>query len=458
MTIMTTFTAIVSARTTLVSAPLLQPIGIGILVASGFAALLQSERRRRGEFCFGLHYVRSIMKDAGWKYVKPKSDSQKLPSDWRERRELFVLHLAYLVLVHEIPRALCLNGDHTSVHYAQHKGKAWMTKQMLDDGDKSMQRYGDKRVITVLATSCADGDLPNLQCVMQGKTRRAIPTFGSTLKNIYQMTVSALNTVGKLTVCFTMAMVACMGTGITGISSFVVTYNHWSDNISSRAYVTDVVVPYLRNKIKAMREADPSSCKEFGEQICVLIVDSWWGWLNAGFRQWVSTKYPWLKLLFVPANCTSVAQPMDAGVIARLKGRLRRKYGKWAVDLAVKHMQSGGKPEDIKVPHDVPTCLSNLLRWLSASVEELRSDKAGIVHCWESTQLLCAWDRGTQMRAVEKMSELYPDVTAAAIPALIVEAEHEEDPSAAQPGLPFDHTEDPVEWVSYVEWETVPPA
>ena len=25
-------------------------------------------------------------------------------------------------------------------------------------------------------------------------------------------------------------------------------------------------------------------------------------------------------------------------------------------------------------------------------------------------------------------------------------------------GLPFDHTEDPVEWVSYVEWETVPPA
>ena len=46
----------------------------------------------------------------------------------------------------------------------------------------------------------------------------------------------------------------------------------------------------------------------------------------------------------------------------------------------------------------------------------------------------------------------------AAVPALIVEAEHEEDPSAAQPGLPFDHTEDPVEWVSYVEWETVPPA
>jgi len=64
-----------------------------------------------------------------------------------------------------------------------------------------------------------------------------------------------------------------------------------------------------------------------GSRFGVLIVDCWWGWLDASFRDFVKQSYPWIRLLFVPAGCTPVAQPMDAGIIAKVKGILRAFYG-----------------------------------------------------------------------------------------------------------------------------------
>ena len=51
----------------------------------------------------------------------------------------------------------------------------------------------------------------------------------------------------------------------------------------------------------------------------MLVVDVWWGWLDARFRGWLKTNYPWVRLIFVPASCTPVGQPMDAGIIAIIK-------------------------------------------------------------------------------------------------------------------------------------------
>ena len=61
-------------------------------------------------------------------------------------------------------------------------------------------------------------------------------------------------------------------------------------------------------------------------------------------------KYPWIRLLFVPARCTPVAQPMDAGIIAKIKGLLRKLYGAWVVFLTQEQLKKGTKPEEIKVP------------------------------------------------------------------------------------------------------------
>ena len=266
---------------------------------------------------------------------------------------------------------------------------------------------------------------------------------------------------------------------LVGIASFCVTENHWSDNVTSRVYVKDVAVPYFKAKIAELRTVDPSLCKEFGSQICVLIIDCWWGWLDAAFREWLAAEYPWIRLLFVPAACTPVAQPMDAGIIAKIKAILRRSYGRWVVALTqeqikgvrrppieprpsapnqpplsshLSHPTAGVKPEDIKIPADVPTCKKNLFLWLSESVAQLNKDKPAIAHCWESTQLLRAWERDVQAEAARKVAELFPNYQAA---GLAVDLTNTEDPEAGLAGAPFTEPEHEEEWEGLVDWAAV---
>ena len=321
----------------------------------------------------------------------------------------------------------------------------WITKEAAKAKDKSVSNHGDKRQFTCLASPSAAGESLEHQVVVDGKTAKSLPKFNTH----YTATVAGLNTKGKQSICF---VLATMAAAVANIGSFCCTANHWSDDITSRAYIRDIAVPYLKKKIASLRaiaaaDGAPMPCKEFGLQVCVIIIDCWYGWINTGFKQWLSAKYPWLRLLFVPAACTPVAQPMDAGIIAKLKGFLRMRYGKWVVQLTVNQLTSGVPHAEIKVPSDVPTCKKNLFLWLSAAVDHLNANKAGVIHCWETTQLLKAWDRCVQAEAMSKVKELFPNL-ATADAATVHDDAIEEDETAGGPGLPFTQpdNEDDDEW------------
>ena len=150
----------------------------------------------------------------------------------------------------------------------------------------------------------------------------------------------------KPSVCF---ILSCAVAAVANIGSFCTTDNHWADDVTSKALVKDIVVPFFRRKINQLRAVNESSCKAFGMQVCVLIVDVWYGWLDAGFKTWLSATYPWIRLLFVPARCTPVAQPMDRGVFAKIKGILRHLYGSWVVNLVQQQLAKG-----IRLPCSLP--------------------------------------------------------------------------------------------------------
>eukprot|EP00966_Prymnesium_polylepis_P016097 372058-Prymnesium_polylepis.1 len=61
------------------SAPMLQPIAIAVIVNAGLSSLLHEGRKRRGVFCCGLDYVRGLMRKQGWTCVRPQADTRKLP-------------------------------------------------------------------------------------------------------------------------------------------------------------------------------------------------------------------------------------------------------------------------------------------------------------------------------------------------------------------------------------------
>ena len=63
------------------------------------------------------------------------------------------------------------------------------------------------------------------------------------------------NKVPKIAVCF---ILTTLVQAVANIASFCTTYNHWSDNITSKAYVKDIVVPYFKAKIETMRAINPA--------------------------------------------------------------------------------------------------------------------------------------------------------------------------------------------------------
>ena len=456
--LLATLASVVNARACIYSASLLQPIAIGTILASQDGhQLLNDGRAGKANFCCSIQFIRRLMKSNGWRNVKPQGDTRKLPSNWNDQRWRFVLRLAYLVFAHAIPQSLVVNADHTGIMFTPFKGSTWITSDMVAAKDKSVQGHGEKRQFTLLASTSAAGHMLNHQLVVQGRSLACLPADDAWK---YDTCDSALNSKGSLSSCFSLR-VRDMVSPLANISSCCCTSNHWSDDVTSRAYVTDVLVPYFKQKIAAIRAVDPNLCKPFGEQVCVLIVDCWWGWLDASFRDFVKRNYPWIRLLFVPAGCTPVAQPMDAGIIAKVKGILRTLYGRWACDLTVAQIEGGSKPEDVKIPSNVKTCRLNLFTWLSEAASRMRDEEGakGIVHCWGSTQLLRAWDHEVQQEAAKMASELFGrDALPVLTGVLVVEVDRSgtEDREAAFPGLPFPEAEQPDrDWVQWVDWEKV---
>ena len=61
--------------------------------------------------------------------------------------------------------------------------------------------------------------------------------------------------------------------------------------------------PYFKVKIAELRAFDPSTCKPFGQQVCVLIVDCWYGWLDADFRAYFAHGSSQSTRGFVSSSC-----------------------------------------------------------------------------------------------------------------------------------------------------------
>ena len=81
----------------------------------------------------------------------------------------------------------------------------------------------------------------------------------------------------------------------------------------------------------------------------------------------------------------------------------------------------------------------------------LKNDKEGIVHCWEKTELLRAWDRSVQVEAFSKKEELFPNLDQSES----YFSAQQEDEDAGDAGVPFTHAEHEEEWMGWVDWENM---
>eukprot|EP00966_Prymnesium_polylepis_P070078 1629240-Prymnesium_polylepis.2 len=322
--------AIVATKAVGFTALLLQPMAVGYLVSLGYGEQMFAETRR-GVFSCSVKYIKRLLPKHKWRSAKPQGDARKLPANWRQLGHDMLLRLAYFVFLYSIPEELVINADHTGVFLTPAKGKAWFTEEMLKEGDKKIRGHGDKRQLTLLAASTPKSLLRS-QTVSKGKTRASLPFKGLTIFILAAIMAGASTVMNGCkrptsTACFTLD--AGKATGIssdegaidlTGIGSWCLTSNHWSDDITSCAFgvpraalchlhhalvhlpahlpacaVDDIIAPYVKQTITELQEKGVT-VKPYGEQVVVLTVDAWWGWLSQRFRTHIRSKYPWIRL------------------------------------------------------------------------------------------------------------------------------------------------------------------
>eukprot|EP00733_Pompholyxophrys_punicea_P000662 Pompholyxophrys_punicea_v1_NODE_222_length_2701_cov_12.239229.p3 type:complete len:158 gc:universal NODE_222_length_2701_cov_12.239229:2267-1794(-) len=135
----------------------------------GFQHLLRPTNDKK-PFCLWRLCVKQ-----GWKSKCTFGDRNKLPTDWSTRVKNFMLRIAYFVFLHDIPKELIVNYDHTPCHFVQMKGA---TRQTGNEAQKGTIGKGDKRQFTLVLGTSATGKVLPAQIIVEGKTSKCLPTIG----------------------------------------------------------------------------------------------------------------------------------------------------------------------------------------------------------------------------------------------------------------------------------------
>jgi hypothetical protein len=222
--------------------------------------------------------------------------------------------------------------------------------------------------------------------------------------------------------------------------------NHWSDDVTSIAWVEDIFVPYIKEAIEDLRQSG-IDVLPFGDQKAVLIVDTWWGWLHPKFREHLCTRRPWIRLVFVPGRCTPKFQPLDLGIIIIIKALVRAAFSAWVAALTVMQLAANGNdPTAVSIPFEQQPVIQKLTALVSLVYVKVNGDatlQAKLSHAWDKTGLSRAWDVPVQREAVAQASRLFKG----SAPGVDCGAPTDDCEDEIDAGSPFDQREEPDEEV-----------
>ena len=113
------------------------------------------------------------------------------------------------------------------------------------------------------------------------------------------------------------------------------------------------------------------------------------------------------------------------------------------------------QPDQVDIPHDLPTLRRNITEWLSQSVKHMnQSDSAGMVHCWK--KLLAAWEPASAVEAGQLLTAgtLFKDKSEAGFEAPTEGAEADEPADTAEGAAEWATAEpEEDEYTQYFDWD-----
>jgi hypothetical protein len=210
------------------------------------------------------------------------------------------------------------------------------------------------------------------------------------------------------------AAVVTLGSGEYAITS------HWSVPATTINILVFTIVPFLLAERARINKPEAHA---------VLILDCWWGWLSPIFIAYVRVNYPWIHLVFVPANCTPWAQPIDRGFVTWLKALLRWFSNELIMNMVLEQLNKEKRdPGSVNIDiYGAASCKKNLIIWVAAALAKMSEDTARVESYWTSvgkepvfdearaagrfqTGILDAWRPNVQMEAVTRRNELFANL------------------------------------------------
>ena len=100
------------------------------------------------------------------------------------------------------------------------------------------------------------------------------------------------------------------------------------------------------------------------------------------FLDWLKTSYPTFHPLFIPAGCTSKAQPADVVLQRPLKHEFSSHYSQWMTNEVSDLLKAGAQPEQIKVDVGLHRMKPLLVKWMMLSWRALSENREMIKKGW----------------------------------------------------------------------------
>ena len=117
------------------------------------------------------------------------------------------------------------------------------------------------------------------------------------------------------------------------------TDDHWSNTSTVLRFIDKVLNPYLQGKREELGLPE--------HQKALLILDMFRAHCTAEVQQKLSQSN--IMVVFVPANCKDMLQPLNITVHKPLKKEMRKKFVEWYSSCVAKKLKSGKSINDINL-------------------------------------------------------------------------------------------------------------
>lgn len=249
-------------------------------------------------------------------------------------RDIFLSRVSFVCNQHGVPPSLAFHMDETGVlllpvpkHTLHSRGSKVVTISHSDD---------KRQVTCIVGGDLAGGMLPG-QMIMERAAASRLPKVE--------------------------------GLHIT------TSHNHWATDVTTMEWLETVLKPAaMEAKKKLQLEPDHAA---------VLLWDVFASHRSAAVRAHIEQHMPWLKLVYIPANCTDFLQPADVALNAPFKARLRELSSAWLAS----QLDAGTAP-DLRIRRLRPLAAT----WTKQALDYVATTDAaknglkhiGLNHCWQA--------------------------------------------------------------------------